>query len=79
MGNHCSGQACCTGEPRDSEISVGRIDQYLPHSQDRISGIQTVQLHGTRGVPARIYTREEILKIVHLQACARRFLTQRLI
>jgi hypothetical protein len=34
---------------------------------------------GTRGVPSRIYTADEICKVVHLQACARRFLAQRLI
>ena len=38
-----------------------------------------MHLPGTRGVPSRLYKSDEIFKIVHLQACARRFLAQRLI
>lgn len=30
-------------------------------------------------MPTRLYSKDEIRKIVHLQACARRFLAQRLI
>ena len=81
MGNQCSGQACCTGEPRDSEVSQSMLDQYMANNYQN-QGIvlhKPVQLQGTRGVPARLYSSNDIVKIVHLQACARRFLAQRLI
>ena len=38
-----------------------------------------MQLKGTRVLPSRTYTYEDIMKVIHLQACARRFLAQNLI
>ena len=51
------------------------MDQYYRDPKN----YEAVHLPGTRNVPARHYTSHDIFKIVHLQACARRFLAQRLI
>ena len=41
--------------------------------------ITAVRLEGTCGIATRIYEVDEIRKVIHLQACARRFLAMRMI
>ena len=43
-----------------------------------MASYRAVQLDGTRGVPTAVYSGDDIMKIIHLQACARRFLAKRL-
>ena len=83
MGNQCSGQlqACCTNEVRNSESQNQMnmlVDQQY-HQKYRNQKFESTHLPGTSGVPSRLYSGIDVMKIVHLQACARRFLAQRLI
>ena len=87
MGATCGAQAsCCAGDAKDGEVNISKADQQMLMSQG-ITGArgsiqvnsQSVHLQGTRGVPTRLYAPKEIRKIIHLQACARRWLAQRLL
>ena len=66
---------CCGGE-YDNEISRGATPSSL-YVRRSFKGLEEVTLIGTSSIPTRVYTIEDMYRIIRIQANFRRYLCQK--